>query len=155
MKSVANYLIAMLMFLYWVFRVVVEYMYQTGREFIATPISSISEIVILFISLICIVLVVKRIMFGGIIYAVAYFGYFGVDLYQKLTPVINGESLNMNASMDIVCSGAAVVLAIIVVIDVASSQIKPVENKQTSWFYDNKEFDRQHDSRDDRNQYKF
>lgn len=155
MKSVANYLIAMLMFMYWVFRVVVEYMYQTGREFIATPISSISEIVILFISLICIVLVVKRIMFGGIIYAVAYFGYFGVDLYQKLTPVINGESLNMNASMDIVCSGAAVVLAIIVVIDVASSQIKPVENKQTSWFYDNKEFDRQHDSRDDRNQYKF
>lgn len=94
-------------------------------------------------------------MFGGIIYAVAYFGYFGVDLYQKLTPVINGESLNMNASMDIVCSGAAVVLAIIVVMDVASSQIKPVENKQTSWFYDNKEFDRQHDSRDDRNQYKF
>lgn len=155
MKSVANYLIAMLMFMYWVFRVVVEYMYQTGREFIATPISSISEIVILFISLICIVLVVKRIMFGGIIYAVAYFGYFGVDLYQKLTPVINGESLNMNASMDIVCSGAAVVLAIIVVMDVASSQIKPVENKQTSWFYDNKEFDRQHDSRDDRNQYKF
>lgn len=155
MKSVANYLIAMLMFMYWVFRVIVEYMYQTGREFIATPISSISEIVILFISLICIVLVVKRIMFGGIIYAVAYFGYFGVDLYQKLTPVINGESLNMNASMDIVCSGAAVVLAIIVVIDVASSQIKPVENKQTSWFYDNKEFDRQHDSRDDRNQYKF
>ena len=155
MKSVANYLIAMLMFMYWVFRVVVEYMYQTGREFIATPISSISEIVILFISLICIVLVVKRIMFGGIIYAVAYFGYFGVDLYQKLTPVINGESLNMNASMDIVCSGAAVVLAIIVVIDLASSQIKPVENKQPSWFYDNKEFDRQHDSRDDRNQYKF
>ena len=155
MKSVANYLIAMLMFMYWVFRVVVEYMYQTGREFIATPISSISEIVILFISLICIVLVVKRIMFGGIIYAVAYFGYFGVDLYQKLTPVINWESLNMNASMDIVCSGAAVVLAIIVVIDVASSQIKPVENKQTSWFYDNKEFDRRHDSRDDRNQYKF
>ena len=154
MKSTINYLVAMFMFMYWGFRVVVTYMYQTGREFIATPINVTSEIIILFITLICILLVCKRKMLGGIVYVLAYLGYFGVHLYQLCMPIINGGSFSFNSSLDIFFSAVAVILSIVVLMDVSLSQIKPVENKQTSWFYDNKDFDIQHDSRDDRNNYR-
>lgn len=155
MKSVVNYLTAMFMVMYWIFRVVVTYMYTTGREFLATPINLTSEIAILFITLVCIILVVNRKMLGGIIYAVAYVGYFGTDLFLTLKPMLDGQELDISAGTNILFSALAVILAIVALIDVASSQIKPTEKKETDWFYGNKDFDILHDSRDDRNNYKY
>lgn len=109
-------------------------MYTTGREFLATPINLTSEIAILFITLVCIILVVNRKMLGGIIYAVAYVGYFGTDLFLTLKPMLDGQELDISAGTNILFSALAVILAIVALIDVASSQIKPTEKKKQIGF---------------------
>ena len=82
MKSFANWMIVMFMGLFWIFRVVVAYMAGNEKSFFVTPIDLTTEIVLLFVTLICIVLVIKRVLFGGILYLISYGGYFGVSVFN-------------------------------------------------------------------------
>lgn len=154
MRTLANYLIAMFMFMYWVFRIVVTYMYETGREFVTTPINTGVEIALLFVSLICIILFIKRKKIGGIIYVVAYFAYFGVDAFNKIKPAIETYSLNSDVIISAFFSIIGVILAIVVLIDLLTDNLRQPAQKQTDWFYENKEYDRKLDSRVDKNNYR-
>ena len=60
MRTFANWMIAMFMILYWGFRVVVAYQASVYAEFFVQPINLTVEIVLLFVTVICIVLVFKR-----------------------------------------------------------------------------------------------
>ena len=60
MRSFANYMIVMFMVMFWAFRIVVAIMAGMGNNFIVTPLDNTIEIVLLFITLICIALVIKR-----------------------------------------------------------------------------------------------
>lgn len=153
-KSLANWLIVIFMFMYWVFRIIVAYMYSTSRDFIATPLDFNFEIIILFITLFCIILMIKRVKLAAIVYAGTYIMYFGVDLYNKLMPMIEGSGFDINSSSDLIFSGMAVVLAILALIDVLIDKIKAPVQVQTDWFYENKDYDRKVDDRTDRNQYR-
>ena len=47
-----------------------------------------------------------------------------------------------------------VVLALVVMIDFLADHVKQPEQKNTDWFYENKEYDRKLDSRADKNNYR-
>ena len=153
-KSLANWLIVIFMFMYWVFRLVVAYMYSTSRSFIATPLDFNIEIILLFVTLFCMILMIKRVKLAAIVYAGSYIMYFGVDLYNKIMPMIEGSGFNIDATGDLLFSGIAVILAILAVLDVLIDKVKAPVQVQTDWFYENKDYDRKVDDRSDRNQYR-
>ncbi len=153
-KSLANWLIVIFMFMYWVFRIIVSYMYATSRSFIATPLNFNVEIIVLFITLFCMILMIKRVKLAAIVYAGTYIMYFGVDLYNKVIPMLDAGTFDINASGDVIFSGMAVILAILAIIDILIDKVKAPVQVQTDWFYENKDYDRKIDDRADRNQYR-
>jgi len=154
MKSFANWMIVTFMIMFWMLRVVVTYMVAFGKDFPITPINQTTEIVLLFVTLICIALVIKRKHIGGIIYLLSYYGYFGADLWKNLGPVFKGGAMNVNIGLTAFISAIGVVLATIVMMDLLADKTKKKEDKQTEWFYANKDLDRQKDERDDQNNYR-
>lgn len=154
MRTIANWMIVILMVMFWLFRVVVTYMAGIGRDFIAAPLNETVEIVLLFITLLCIVLVIKRKLFGGIIYLISNFAYYGVYLYNSVKPLIRGDQSFFAIGFDTLISIVAVVLSIIVVLDLLADKTKKPDDKKTEWFYKNKDLDRKMDDRADKNQYR-
>ena len=142
------------MVMFWGFRIAVAYTAGKNIAFITTPINYIAEIVLLFITLVCIILVVKRIIWGGLIYLISYLVYFGTDLFNKIIPIMSGEQIGANVGFDIFISVIALFLAIIVVIDLATDYTKRPNDKKTDWFFNNKDLDREVDEKADRNNYK-
>ena len=154
MKSVANALITVFMCMFWAFRVVITYMAGVGKEFIIKPIDNTVEIVLLFVTLICIVLVIKRQLIGGIIYLLTNLGYYGVNLYKSIEPVIKGEQFAVSNAFTAFISFVAVILSIVVVMDLLSDKTKKPADTETDWFFNNKDLDRKTDSREDKNNYR-
>lgn len=155
MRSFANYMIVIFMIMFWGFRLVTAVMAANGESFIVSPIDINIEIALLFITLVCIVLVIKRKLFGGVIYFTAYLAYFGVDLYRvAIKPMLDGESLTLSTGLSTLVSLVAVILATCTLIDLLADKKKRPVDKKTEWFYTSKETDRKLDERADKNNYR-
>ena len=153
MRTFANWMIAMFMIMYWGFRVVVAYQAANYADFFVKPINLTVEIILLFVTVVCIVLVFKRKLIGGIIYFLSYLAYFGTDLIQTVIPVFSGEAVELEA-MSAFTSFLGIVLAFAVLLDLAVDKRKKTKDKKTDWFYTNKDYDRDYDDRADRNNYR-
>ena len=68
--------------------------------------------------------------------------------------MLSGESFNISMGFNTFISALAIILAIVVLIDLLADKTKKPANKDTEWFYANKDFDRQIDDRADKNNYK-
>lgn len=147
MKSVFNFFVAIMMIIFLLFRIYVAATFQKGQAFSAVPMDLYVEITILFISVICIPLVVKRIKVGGFIYAFTNLIYYGTDVVTKITR----GTLSVNANF--ISSIAGIIIAILVLMDIASYNIKPKDGVKTEWFFDS-EIERTKDSREDKNNYR-
>ncbi len=153
MRTFANWMIAMFMIMYWGFRVVVAYQAANYADFFVKPINLTVEIILLFVTVVCIVLVFKRKLIGGIIYFLSYLAYFGTDLIQTVIPVFSGEAVELEA-MSAFTSFLGIVLAFAVLLDLAVDKGRKPKDKKTDWFYTNKDYDRDYDDRADRNNYR-
>ena len=153
MRTFANWMIAMFMIMYWGFRVVVAYQAANYADFFVKPINLTVEIILLFVTVVCIVLVFKRKLIGGIIYFLSYLAYFGTDLIQTVIPVFSGEAVELEA-MSAFTSFLGIVLAFAVLLDLAVDKGRNPKDKKTDWFYTNKDYDRDYDDRADRNNYR-
>ena len=61
MKNLSTWLLVMFMAMFWVFRIVVAVTYELGIDFGGiTPLNTNLEIILLFLTLLCMVLVIKR-----------------------------------------------------------------------------------------------
>lgn len=154
MRTFSNWMIAMFMIMYWGFRVVVAYMAANYMEFVVQPINLTVEIVLLFITVICIVLVFKRNLLGGIIYIISYFLYFGIDLFKAIMPVFTGETVDVSNYMTVFTSLIAIILSFVVLIDLAVDKGRKPKDKKTDWYYANEDYDRKLDERADKNNYR-
>ena len=155
MKNLSSWLIAMFAFMFWGFRIVTTILYSMGTEFIAEPMDMTMEIVLLFITFICICFIIRRKLLPTIIYLIAHGLYYGVYLYQNVVPVINGTA-SINSYMSLLVALVGIAIPIFAFFDVLldkSRKAHPVD-KQTDWFYKNEEYDRKVDERSDRNQYR-
>lgn len=154
MKNLSTWLLAMFMVMFSAFRIIVVIETQQGSSLGGLTSSNISiEIGLIFLTLLCLLLVIKRKLLGAIIYAIAYIWYFGTDLFNILT---NGTQLNLTNALGLLSAGIGIFLPLMVLFDTLldkSRKINPVD-KQTDWFYKNEQYDRKFDERADRNEYK-
>lgn len=148
MVGMLSYLISFLGILFWGFRLVVVFCATMDIDFGFEPLNLNLEIGLLFLSIPCFALVLKRHLGGAFAYFILFTAYFGNDLYNKLTG--NG------GVGDILIDAIGVILPLITLIDIAvnKNRMGSGEDKKTVWFYGNKDYDRVLDERADKNNYR-
>ena len=155
MKNLSSWLIAIFAFMFWGFRVVATVLYSMGTEFVAPPMDLTMEIALLFITIICICFIITRKLLPVIIYLLAHGLYYGIYLYQNIIPMLNGET-TLNNSMSLLVALIGIAIPVAAFFDVLldkNRKAHPVD-KQTDWFYKNKDYDRKLDERADKNNYR-
>lgn len=155
MKNLSSWLIAIFAFMFWGFRVVTTVLYSLGTEFVAEPIDMTMEIALLFITFVCICFIAKRKLIPVIIYLVSHGMYYGYYLYQNIMNIIDGTGSTSNY-LSLLIAFVGIIIPLAAFFDVLldkNRKAHPVD-KQTDWFYKNKEFDRKLDDRADKNQYR-
>ena len=155
MKNLTTYLFVMFMAMFWIFRIIVAFCYTIGVNFVTVPMDINYEIVLLFLTFVCMMLVVKRSMLGAILYLIGNGLYFGINLLNILTNYTG--TLSLNTAIDLIISAIAIILPVAILIDMILDRNRKAnpKDKKTDWFYKGKEYDRKFDERADRNEYKF
>ena len=158
MKSLSSWLLVMFMFMFWVFRVVVAFQAQYEKDFGGFIAFNFTiEVILLFVVILCMILILKRKLLGGILYIVAYGYYFGGYIVTNTLPmVLEGEALPMNILQNTMVAAVALVIAICVLFDLIIARVRrrDPKDKKTDWFFQNEQYDRKYDERADRNQYR-
>lgn len=154
--TLVSYLLTFLGVLFWIFRVIATLLYQLDFSFFATPLNTNVEIAVLFATLPCIILVVKRNIVGAACYFGIYAAYFGTALYDAIMEV-GGSGLNVANSANMLCVLLGVIIPMLTFFDILFNKNRTLGKgkKKEDWFYGNEAYDREFDERADRNQYKF
>ena len=150
MKNMSSYLLVMFMVLFWIFRIVAAGASTFGID-IGIPILEFNfKIILIFVTLVCIILVVKRNIIGAILYLMIHGYYFGVDLFNTL---IKNTTLDF---MRAIISFIGILLPIIVLFELLFDKNRKAHYKdgKTDWYYNNEQYDRKYDERADRNNYR-
>ena len=147
MRSVASYLLTMV--------VVILFFLHIGTTFMDKISGTMPDevftksMIFAFVLLLCIVLVVRRSVIGGILYIIANTVYYGM------------EATSAMSTMDIVAIGTAalpIIFSIVVLLELLYAKVKQKSTKKdskTDWYYSDENYDRKFDEREDRNNYKF
>ncbi len=162
MSNFSTWMIAIFMIMFWIFRAIVALCTQYSIDFLGLEAYNFNlEVIIAFATVICIVLVVKRIMAGSLIYLVMYGAYFGEHLVANLITLLQGNTaLTVDASMNLISDLIAIVLALFSVVDMLvdkGRKVNPID-KKTDWYFKNEKYDEElkgRDQREDKNEYKF
>ena len=157
MKKFSTYLLVMFIIIFWMVRIAVTIMSQMGKDFMGmVPMNEMFEIAILFATLLCLILIVKRKLVGSLLYIVLHAIYFGGDITSKLSIIANNESLTLGQNMQLMFSMLGIILPLAVLIDLLLDKNRKnnPKDKKTDWFYQNEEFDRKLDDRVDKNNYR-
>lgn len=158
MKNFSTWILVMFMGMFWILRVIVALAAQMHWDIAGmVPLNEQMEIILLFVVLVCMILVVKRKIIGGLLYLLAYGIYFGVDIannVQNLSSAI--ESLDMGLYINLFMSLIGIILPIAVMFDLLLDKNRKLhpKDKKTDWFYTNQKFDRELDERADKNNYR-
>ena len=150
MKKLSSYLLVMFMVMFWIVRIIIAGASTLGIDIGISVIDSNFEILMIFATFICILLVAKRNIIGAILYLAIYIYYFGVNLYQMLTGTISIEYTSA------IISFIGVILPFAVLFEMLFDQNskKHPKDGKTDWYYNNEEYDRKYDDRADRNNYR-
>lgn len=154
MKSLFSWMLAMFMVMFWVFRVIVSFMAQYGNDFGGfIAFNYIVEITLLFTTILCFVLFLRRNIIGGILYLATYGFYFGSYIFSNL---VSGEMSDFTIMQNVMVAGIGLVLAILVFFDLVIAKMRKTDPKdqKTDWYFKNDKYDRQYDERADKNQYR-
>lgn len=157
MKKFSTYLLVVFMMLFWVLRIVITLASQLGKSFMGiVPMNETFEIAILFLTLLCVVLIVKRKMIGSLLYLTIHAIYFGGDVTNKLNILARNETLTLAQSTEFMFSMIGIILPLAVLLDLLLDKNRKMNPKdeKTDWFYRNEQFDRKLDDRADKNNYR-
>jgi len=162
MFSLFSYLITFLGVLFWFFRAIVCLQATRQIDFIIVPLNLNLEIALLFATVPCFILIFKRNLIGATVYFGMYGAYFGTALYGAYEAYMNmGEVTVANTAVvpntvNLIVCGLGVVIPLLTFIDILLNKNRYNFNgdRKTDWYYKNKEYDREHDKRDDTNQYR-
>ena len=156
MKKFSTYLLVVFMMLFWVLRIVITLASQLGKSFMGiVPMNETFEIAILFLTLLCVVLIVKRKMIGSLLYLTIHAIYFGGDVTNKLNILARNETLTLAQSTEFMFSMIGIILPLAGLLDLLLDKNRKMNPKdeKTDWFYKNEQFDRKLDDRADKNKY--
>ena len=83
MKNFSTWMLVLFMIMFWVFRVIVVLMDELNLDFGGIePLNASLEIILCFVVFVCIILVVKRKMIGGLLYLLSYTRTISLKLHQ-------------------------------------------------------------------------
>lgn len=154
MQKFSTWMVLSLDIVFWIVRIIATYTSAMAIDFMITPINLNTEIMLLFVALLCFVLIAKRKLLGVILYLVSYLGYFGVDLWNNLV-LTNGQISAANY-MNVFFSFIGIALPIFTMLDWLldkNKQLHPTD-KKTEWYYTNQKYDIKKDEREDKNNYR-
>lgn len=151
-----SYLITMFAVMFWGFRVVVAVTASLNIDIGFMPEDLTVEIIILFVTLACLALVVRRKLVGAVCYFITYAWYFGMDLFKAISTIANGQTLGSMEMLKVFVSMLAIILALATIVDIGINKNRKgsTSDKKTDWFYKNDQFDRKLDERADKNNYR-
>ena len=141
MQKFSTWMVLSLDIVFWIVRIIATYTSAMAIDFMITPINLNTEIMLLFVALLCFVLIAKRKLLGVILYLVSYLGYFGVDLWNNLV-LTNGQISAANY-MNVFFSFIGIALPIFTMLDWLldkNKQLHPTD-KKTDWYYTNQKYD--------------
>lgn len=158
MKNFSTWMLVIFMLMFWAFRIIVALAGELNWDFAFTPLNANVEVILLFVALLCVVLVVKRKVVGGLLYLTAYGLYFGIDIMNNIQVVISavGGKIDINAYANLFASLIGMILAVAVILDLVMDKSRKAnpKDKKTDWFYTNSQYDREIDERADKNHYR-
>ncbi len=158
MKNLSSWLLVMFMGMFWLFRVVVAFQAQYDQSFGGFAAFNFTvEVALLFIAILCMILVLRRNIIGGILYLASYGFYFGGYILTNAIPVLmSGETMDMSVMQNTLVSAVALIIAFCVFFDLLVNKIRKRDpkDKKTDWFFNNEQYDRKYDERADKNQYR-
>ena len=93
MRSLYSWFLVILMIIFWIFRIVIAFTASLDADIGIEPIDLNIEIILLFVTLVSIIFVIKRKIFGGILYLISYSGYFGIYLFRIFPSIIEGTAI--------------------------------------------------------------
>ena len=156
MKNFSTILLVMFVVMFWIFRMIVALTAELSIDFAGVvPLEMKTEVILLFVVLLCLVFIVKRKMVGALMYLISYGLYFGIFLFNNISNIISGD-MSLELSLNALISLIGVTLPIAVLFDLLidkNRKAHPVD-KKTDWFYKNENYDREMDERADRNNYR-
>lgn len=158
MKNLSSWLLVMFMVMFWIFRVIVAFTTQYDQSFGGFIAFNFKiEVILLFVAILCMILVLRRNLLGGILYLASYGFYFGSYILTNAIPSLMSETaMDMSVMQNTLASALGIVLAFCVFFDLLVNKIRKRDpkDKKTDWFFNNEQYDRKYDERADRNQYR-
>ena len=162
MANFSTWLIAMFMVMFWMFRAIVALCTQFSVDLLGIVAYNFNwEVIIAFLTLLCIILIVKRKMIGSLLYLMLYGVYFGEHFITNIITLAQGQaSFDVAFSMNLFVDVVAIVLALFALLDMLvdkGRKANPRDGK-TDWYFKNEKYDEElkaRDQREDKNEYKF
>jgi len=162
MANFSTWLLAIFMVMFWLFRAIVALCTQFSVDFLGIVAYNFYwEVAIAFLTLLCIILVVKRKLVGSLFYLMLYGVYFGEHFITNIIPLVQGQvALSTDFAMNIFVDLVAILLAFFVLMDMLvdkGRKANPIDGK-TDWYFKNEKYDEElkaRDQREDQNEYKF
>ena len=155
MISMISYLLTFLTILFWLFRLMVAYCFSMEIDIGFVPLNMTVELIMLAVSVPCIVLMIKRNLLATFIYAMMYWMYFGSDLIMTISAMMEGNvAIAMTSTAVAAIVGVGIPVFNLLDVYINKNRVGKSGDKQTDWFYKNKDYDRQFDERADRNNYR-
>ena len=158
MKSLSSWLLVMFMAMFWIFRIVIAFQAQYEQDFGGFIAFNLTiEVILLFLVIVCMALVLRRNIFGGIIYLGAYGYYFGGYILKNCLPsLFEGETLSMSVLQNTMVSAIGLLIALFVFFDLLIARVRrrDPKDKKTDWYFQNEKYDRKYDERADKNEYR-
>lgn len=146
MKTLQSWLIVMFMAAFWIFRVIIAVQAQYQKDFGGFIAFNFNvEIALLFITLVCMILVLRRFWIGGLIYFASYGYYFGGYLFANLAPTQNALAAAI---------GLVIAICVFVDLTIEKAMRRAPKETKTDWYFKDEKYDREYDERADKNQYR-
>jgi len=155
MLSMFSYLITIFAIMFWGFRAIVSLFFAISHPYFCEPINAGLEIALLFLTIPCMLFIIKRNLVAATIYFGMYAAYFGAAVYETVLNVMEVGMEVQNTSVLIV-NVIGVIVPLLTFLDILLNKNRRGHggDRKTDWFYKNKDYDREFDDRADRNQYK-
>lgn len=158
MKSLGSWLTVFFLAIFWVFRIIVAVKGQFGDDFGGFIVFDTTiEIALLFVSILCFVLILRRMLTGAIIYLVGYGYYFGSYLVENVfNNLLSGAEIEVAVMQNAFVAILGLILGLCALLSIAFDRVKlkHFSDNQTDWYFNNKDYDRELDERADKNQYR-
>ncbi len=153
--SMFSYMLTIWGIIFWIFRALVAILATNGVGFFIVPLNTTLEIILIFATIPCIILVLKRNIIGAALYMGLYVSYFGTAVFNRLNGISDG--LTVTSSIDLGVSVIGIVIPVLTFLDILLNKNRKAiigGHKETDWYYNTDKYDRQYDERADKNQYK-